>query len=205
MRASFRLFVLALIVHLFALPSRLAFATTIAEVNTGTSTNAGAEFAGQSFTVVGAGSYDDITFNFFTFGQSPAPYAIGTGYLFSQAYTGTPAGLSSSDAGFLGSAAASGGMYDFNSSVVLQAGQQYFFYEDTLIPADTISGNVVYSGGSFYFTSSSSSDYNATTSANFLVTGQAFAATPEPSAFALLSTGILGLASVSRRRLRQPI
>ena len=178
--------------------SLAAHADTLAMSTAGTAVLASTLYTGQAFTVTGTGSYADIAFNYYTAGLTP--YALGTGYLFSSVYTGTPTGLSSSDPGYLGMAAASNGFYNFGSAVTLASGQQYFFYESAAIPAGAISGNSTYAG-SFFFSQSSTSGYTSTTAANFDVTGTStISATPEPSSFALLGTGVLGMAGVLRKR-----
>jgi hypothetical protein len=187
----------ATVLFLISMAVASASASTLAESTADLGATTIDTYAGQSFTTVGTGSYDDITFNFF---NGSADYAIGTGYLLSQAYNGIPGGLSSSTLGFLGSATASGGVYDFNSALTLVAGQQYFFYEDTIIPTGSVTGDGVYAGGAGYSDFSSTNDFAGFgQSYDFLVTGQA-AATPEPSTFALLGTGLLGFFGATRRR-----
>ena len=157
-----------------------------------------APYIGQSFTAAGTGSYTHITFNFYTPGGTA--FAAGTGYLFSAPYTGTPSGLNALDPNLLGTAAASGGTYDFGSSLTLIGGDTYYFYESAALPQGTITGDSTYPGHA-YFTYSSGSTYSPDTSADFLVTGTP-AAAPEPSGLALLGTGVLGFAGVIRRRFR---
>jgi hypothetical protein len=84
-----------------------AHASDIAGASGGTAT-AGANYQGQSFTVTGSGLFDDITFNYYSASDTSTPFAAGNGYLFAAPYTGTPGGLSSSDAGLLGMATSSG-------------------------------------------------------------------------------------------------
>jgi len=179
--------------------SLVAHAATLASDTAGPNVTGVSAYSGQSFTVAGTGTYDDITFNFYT--SALAPYATGTGFLFSSAYSGTPNALSSSDPGYLGSASSSGGAYSFASSLDLTAGTQYFFYENGLIAAGAISGGAPLAGQGDAFALSATGDFLNTSQGgtNFLVTGSA--ATPEPSTFALLGTGLLGFAGVLRRRL----
>ena len=87
-------------------------------------------FFGQAFTVSGTGTFTDITFSFLKFDDAAS--ASGTGYIFASEYSGTPAGLGSSD--YLASGTASGDAYDFGSSFTLVAGQTYYFYNGTVLP-----------------------------------------------------------------------
>ncbi len=180
--------------------STLSFASDAAQGNIGSSgTDA---YYGQGFTVSGAGSYDDITFNFFTYTSSTqeTPYALGTGYLFSTPYAGTVAGLSSG-AGLLGSVAAANDVYTFASGLSLAAGSTYYFYEDGGVPDSTMGG---VQPGSLYYTYGGSQNFTPLSdfSTAYAVNGNSLSAspTPEPSSFALLGTGLLGVAGVVRKR-----
>jgi hypothetical protein len=157
---------------------------------------------GQSVTVSGAGAYSDIAFSLID--SNSNDYAVGTGYFFSSPYTGTIAGLSSSDPGYLGSAAASGGAYSFGSSMTLTAGQTYYFYENAAVPyPEIIVGGDTYSGSTYFAESDPQSDFTTAPSGygqDFILTGDPVSATPEPSTILLLGTGLLGVASKRRSR-----
>lgn len=177
-----------------------AHADTVAGFTVGTTSIGAPNYLGESFFAGGFGTFDNIAFNFFT--PTGADYAIGTGYLFSTPYTGTPAGLNSSDPGFLGSAVAAGGAYTFSPAVELTSGTLYFFYENALAPSGAVAGAVPGPGDAEYlFSTGPGADFTAQSvaSADFLVTGSPVE-TPEPSGGVLLATGMLGIAGVIRRR-----
>lgn len=169
-----------------------AQADTLAQ-NTGVSPGTASGFYGVGFTVAGTGGFDDIVFSF--------GYAVGTGFLFSAPYTGTPNGLATS--AFLGSAPGSGLDYNFASSLDLTGGQTYYFYTDGVSPGFSSAG--VPTGTSFYYSNNffhSFADSNGNPAANFIVTGDPVAsAIPEPSSIFLVATGLLGFAGIFRRRL----
>jgi hypothetical protein len=184
----------------FAFAPRLV-ADTIASNTAGTIQSLAVVYFGQSFTTGAAGPYDDIVFNFYQVPNNN-PYAEGTGFLLSTAYSGSPAGLNSSTPGFLGSTVASGGFYNFSPSLTLLANTQYFFYENAALAS--IRGFNVYSGGNYYYDVADNPTFlnGAPASTNFTVTGDPVAAaTPEPSSLVLFATGVLGVAAMSNRKL----
>ncbi|MBL9201041.1 MAG: hypothetical protein JNL39_11070 [Opitutaceae bacterium] len=178
-----------------AVPAR---AVTVAEFTAGTAI-ASNLIGGQSFTLVGAGSFTNISFNFFSDTPATTPSAAGTGFLLSSAYTGTPGALSSGTAGYLGSATASGGFWNFGSGVSLLGGTQYFFYANTatLITGSNLGG---YGGGNYY-NGSSGSFVSSAVDANFRVTGDAVSAPDGGSTMLMFALGGLGLL-LGRRSLR---
>ncbi len=162
--------------------------------------------------------------NYFLDLANTTPLAVGTGFLFSSAYTGTPAGLSSLSSatpGFLGQAVTAGGFYIFDSNLTLAPGTQYFFYENAVINQGGRSGGPgvggptagpVYLGGVAFFTFPTSPNSNFVVdpsgfSANFRVTGSPVrASVPDGGASALLLGLGLGALLISRRALgrREP-
>jgi hypothetical protein len=193
----------SIVATLFATLCALAAqADTLASFTVDSSSISAPNYLGEAFFVGGFGTFNDITFTFFT--PTGADYAIGTGYLFSTPYTGTPTSLNSSDTGFLGSAAAAGGTYTFSPSLELTSGLLYYFYENGLAPAGVIGGAVPGPGDAEYlYSTGASTDFAAESvaSADFLATGSPVSSvTPEPSSIVLLGSGILGIAGVVRRR-----
>jgi len=179
-----------------------ASADIVASFTSGTDLSTEAGFVGQSFTTTNLVPETNITFNFYSNVPPSTPEAVGTGFLLSQEYLGTPTALSSSTPGFLAQAAASGGEYSFGSAATLLPSTQYFLYENVLIPSGTTSGgSFSYSGGQSYYTPSSSSDFGGGgASANFLVQGSAV---PEPSSVVLgVIAACLGLLYLLKRRSR---
>lgn len=171
-----------------------ASALVVAE-NTSTTNVGQAQFYGQSFTVVGGGSFTNIVANFFSDSPATTPLAAGTGFLLSTEYTGTPGSLSSATPGYLGQAVASGGFYDFGSSVTLVSGTQYFLLSNTAMAASG-SGVDVYAGGNAYY-GGSSFDSRITQDAAFRISGTA---TPDSGTTAsLLGLALFGLFALRRK------
>ncbi len=218
-RASSLFGLCALGAALFAAAAPAAKAqTTLAEFNPGGGPGTGG-YVGQSFTLSGVtGGYTNITFNFYD--TAGAPSALGTGFLFSSNYSVIPSGLSNAASlpayyGYLGQATAANGVYSFGSSVVLEGGKQYYFYENAFMPATSYTGGFPYTQNGVYqgfvsFTAAADSPFMSTgprgASANFRVTGTAVgSAVPEPgvwvTAASLGGTTAFGLLR-GRRRTR---
>jgi acetyl-CoA carboxylase carboxyltransferase component len=171
-----------------------ASATTLASYTSGTSS---ATFVpGQSFTVAGAGTFNDIRFNFYN--ASLQAIATGSLYLFTSEYTGTTQALASTTANRIGVAAASGSTYAFDLSTILTAGTVYYAYADRSF---TLSGTAsgTYAGGNAYTANSGSFAALTAQDINFTVTGTP-PAVPEPASWAMMILGMGAVGGALRRR-----
>jgi hypothetical protein len=167
-------------------------------------TSAGSQYPAESFTTPAGGPWNNITFNFVA-GDFATPAAVGTAYLLTQAYTGTPAGLSSSAAGFVAaSTGVSGGKYVFAPSVTLQPNTQYFVFSDSsFVMSWDVSGT---SSASFYRALTSSGVFAnfPLLEANFQVSSTVVSTSvPVLSTPALISLGMLLAAAAAFLALRQ--
>jgi len=195
-----------LVVALLALAGSGARAQmTLAENTSGI--QFGPAVPGQSVTTPAGGPFNSLAFNFFQFetGVGSQPVANGTLFLLSQAYTGTPAGLSSATAGFIAQATGTGvgGAFTFDPGVTLQDSTQYFFYANTGQGSvlSNFTGNP-YAGGNAYFASPGFISF-APADFQFRLTGQVAPAQtviPEPGTLALLASGILSVGGLALRR-----
>lgn len=99
---------------------------------TGTSNN----YLGQSVSVPGTGSYNNLRFNWdgytstsLTAPATRGPVAVGTLFILTQEYLGLPGSLGSSTTGFLAQAErVDQDQYVFAPSVTLKGGTKYWFY-----------------------------------------------------------------------------
>lgn len=163
-------------------------------------TLSGSLFYGQSFTTPSGGPWDDITFNFFSNIPATTPEAVGTAYLLSESFSGSPSDLDSAVPGFLASSTSIvDGEYEFNPLLTLSPDTTYFLYVDTQFTSSVSGGVSGYGGGNGYFSTGASSAFAQTgeASLNFNVSG--VQAAPEPSTFLPLLTG-LGLLAFEWRR-----
>jgi hypothetical protein len=107
-------------------------------------------YAGQSATAP-AGTFDHVTFQFYTFQKTPA--AFGTLYLLDREFLGLPTDLSPAMPGFIArSESNTGGVYVFAPEVTLEGGKQYWFYTDTQGSFASSFDTDLYSGGDLYVT-----------------------------------------------------
>lgn len=127
-------------------------------------------FVGQSFTTT-ATAFDHVSFSFFD--PTGARQALGTAYLFSSAYAGTPDGLAGASANLIATAAGDGTNYVFDPSLRLNASTQYYLYSDTAM--HLLGGGTYYRGGSYASSSSASANFMsgavAGADANFILDG----------------------------------
>lgn len=156
---------------------------------------------GQSVTTSSSGPWNTISFNF-SLAADQSPAAWGTLYLLSSPYAGTVAALSSATPGYVADTSTiTGGAWDFDDAVTLQADTQYFFY--------TASGGVPlsilfslgnpYPGGILY--EAIGANFGPLTGVDFAFSlqGNQVTATPEPASALLLAPALLALLRTRRR------
>ena len=180
-----------------------AKADTVAQYSNFTGSFPPGQPVGQSVTTASGGPWGSLSFNFID--SSSNPYASGNLYVLSQIYAGTPAALSAATPGFIGVAAASGGVWTFAPSLILHSSTQYFFYMDSNVTSSIaleVPGN--YAGGTAYSAASTTRNYGPTSGdLDFLLTGTQSNPGPIPGSGAL-SYLVLGFggAAAFRKRLR---
>lgn len=155
---------------------------------------------GVRVPVSGTGTYDHLTFNFYSDEPATTPTAFGTLFLLSTEYLGTPADLTTTTAGYLAqSQGIMGGVYVFDPTVTLLRGQTYYFYANAT-GLTTGEGGLV--DGGLYGSDQATDPFHPTPSSepNFRLAGQPVSATPEPVSLALLGTGLVGIAGATRKR-----
>jgi hypothetical protein len=188
-----------------------ASAQTIVQNVGGDGSNDSDQWRGQSFTTPAGGPWNNIRFNQFA-ADNPAvtPFAVGTGYLLSQEYLGTPAGLSNAVPGFLAqSTGIVGGAWMFPSALTLQPNTEYWFYGADQIPEGATAGGNNAPGSTGYSTTDSGTPFegyhNLPGDMNYRVSGTVIgvaAAAPEPGTLAMLGAGV-GIAGLMARRRRK--
>jgi len=121
----------------------------LADVTTGyTGTE---NWPGQSVTIPGTGTYNNIRFSWYHYNPAGTPVAFGTLYLLTQEYLGLPSDLSSATAGYVArSESADGGVYVFPVGTTVTGGRQYWFYSDTRGRFTNSFNKDIYLGGDAY-------------------------------------------------------
>jgi hypothetical protein len=179
---------------------------TMGNVTNSTGSGVGPYWLGQEFNIAGpAGSTNsNLAFNFYATvnpgNVAITPEAAGTLYLLTQAYTGTPAGLSTSTPGEIATATASGGVWTFATGLSISSNTNYWVYSDTSFQTYAANGLFTPAAGAL-------TGYNAQTANTnnfavqstaltplFLLNGtQMTAAVPEPSFVAMSALVCVGL------------
>jgi len=164
----------------FAAGALLARAGTIVQYTAGTTPGSGLAWGESLMTPVG-GPWNNITFNFYSDAPAVTPAAAGNAFLLTQEYLGTPAALSSSTPGFLAeSVSNAGGVYTFNSGVVINPGTEYWIYEDAVmsLTGSNVDGSATEDLYDSVAATTNFASFSAGVVANFTLSGTA--AVPEP-------------------------
>ena len=155
---------------------------------------------GQRVESSAGGPWNNISFNFYsTAGNNP--FAIGTLYLLTQAYAGTPSSLSSATAGFVASTSSIvGGTWDFDDAVTVAASTDYYFYMADAAGASLLFG--AQNGSVAYQANNTGASYISFPglSLNYSLQGTVADGTvPEPGSLALAGLALAGAAAARRR------
>jgi len=170
----------------------------------GNTPSANVLYYGQGVVVPVGGPWHNILFNFDSASGGPTtPYAAGDLFILTSMYFGTPTDLSNATAGFVGmSNGISGGMWTFDSSVVLSGNTTYYFYmgDRADAVATTIYGRVDGGAPGLAYADDANTAY-AHNSNDFdhVLQGDVI---PEPTTLALLGLGLAG-AGIAKRRKRK--
>jgi hypothetical protein len=118
-------------------------------------------FAGQSLTIPGSGSFANVRFNWYTYDGTAT--AFGTVFVLDREFLGLPGDLGSSTPGYVGQADAAieghpgpldpvKGEYVFPAGMTLQAGSRYWFYTNKQGSFVYSFDTDIYPGGDLYVT-----------------------------------------------------
>jgi len=110
-------------------------------------------WAGQSVTVPGTGTYNNLRFNWYHYNPAGMPVAFGTLYLLAQEYVGLPSDLGPGTPGLVArSETVKDGQYIFPAAVTVTGGKRYWLYSDTRGRLTTGFNKDTYAGGDLYVT-----------------------------------------------------
>jgi hypothetical protein len=182
-----------------------AQATTISSYQAGvTGGGTNAQAPGQQVTIPTGGPWNDIFFNFYD--RNGNSVAFETVFLLSQSYSGTASALSSSTSGFIAEAGGGGlgGVYAFDSSVMLQSNTAYYFYDSGLSSGE-LGNNANFAAIGSGFQGYGAANGGASSSYATRPFAQAFdlagtAEVPEPQAAVLTFTALLALGVLGRKQ-----
>jgi hypothetical protein len=183
-----------------------ATAGVILSFGVGQTGGGSAQDPGISVVTPSGGPWNNITFNFYqsSAGASPgSSYAIGSLFLLSQVYAGTPQALSPSTSGFIAQAFGNGSVYTFSNSITLQPSTRYYFFAELGLTAGAstyvssgsgdVTANLSYGSGNgnLNFTAR---PFDINFSLNGIVAG-----VPEPSSFAIFVVTGMAIHRIKRR------
>jgi hypothetical protein len=189
--------------RLWLIPAGAAFAyaAPILLSTGGTVANPASGYFGEFFTTPNSpASWNSLTFNFFNDAAGTTPEAIGLAFLLSQPYSDSPANLGPGAPGYMATSnPASGGVYQFPSSVTLSPLTTYYVFSNGFFPVNTVTGTVGVSGG-YYSPFVATGFLAGPATGNFELAG--LLAVPEPGSFGLIAVAVAALAL--KRRLAAP-